>query len=89
MINYKLLLSKYIQEVDNSYGDNPETIFNLGANWNNVKDNDITFEEACELVHLYHYPFGDEPLKIKQTCLICEKKFEGPVKIDICPKCYV
>jgi len=30
-----------------------------------------------------------KPKMIKQVCLICEKKFEGTVKIDICPKCYV
>ena len=31
----------------------------------------------------------DEVKLIKQTCLICEKKFEGTVKIDICPNCFV
>ena len=31
----------------------------------------------------------EEPKMIEQVCLICEKKFKGTVKIDICPTCYV
>jgi len=30
-----------------------------------------------------------EPPMIKQECAVCGKKFEGTVKIEVCPTCYV
>ena len=50
------------------------------------------FRKAQKIVDQYYHEQmvkEFEPKMIKQTCLICEKKFEGTVKIDICPNCYV
>lgn len=30
-----------------------------------------------------------EPKMIKQICKVCGNKFQGIVKIDICPNCYI
>ena len=39
--------------------------------------------------YIFHYSTDLFFETIKQECLICKKKFEGTVKIDICPTCYV
>lgn len=50
--DYKLLLKKYIKCIAITEGITPEFIFNMDANWDNVKEGDITKEEAEELIRL-------------------------------------
>jgi len=50
-------------------------------------------EEARKVIRQYYEERcvrkQDTSEMIKQVCLICGKNFEGKVKIDICPNCYV
>jgi hypothetical protein len=50
--DYKILLKKYIREIAITEGVTPEGIFNMDANWDNIKEGDITKEEAEELIRL-------------------------------------
>jgi hypothetical protein len=35
------------------------------------------------------FRFDMKPQMIEQECAVCGKKFQGTVKIEICPSCYV
>jgi len=58
-MNYKKLLYKYMDAVNECEGITPEMLFNLDSiNWKNVKEGEITKEEAEELVNIWKHGNG-------------------------------
>ena len=58
MIDYKLLLKKYVKIINDTYGDNPDAIFNMTSEgWDLVENrdpHDFTKEDALELIKIYN-----------------------------------
>ena len=58
-----------------------------------IKDLIKQYPNDADLGKAVRAQYGDDPVRevkmISQVCFICEAKFKGTVRIDVCPTCYV